>query len=289
MTPRDALAVIGSPNGKSGAMFLLGALLLTISIFVVQRGGLAASANAATAYLAADVGALRKEALALAEQKKAADEAAPLSSVPAFIDRIGDLADRHDARIGAVVPAPDEDALFEMEVSAGFRELIFFVAALEELDIQVAGFELSHTKLGSGEPLVQARVKIRPRNDAKRLAVPRLAAVRQELANATTRDPFQALIAGDAAGGENRLDLTQSYDLTGISVIEPAGDRIATIDLMDYVVGDLLDGRKLVHVGTDRVFLDVMDGDERSMFVIRLRRPGQTGEFAGSLPNGARR
>lgn len=280
MTPKEALALIGAPTGKAVAMLCAGVLALTLSAFVVLRGGIADSAYAAAEYLAADVKTLRTEARALSAKQKAADEATPLTSVPAFIDRIGDLADKHDATIGAVRPAPEDDALFEIELSAGYRELLQFIAALEELDIQVAGFALKRTALGPGKPKLAAVVQIRPRNDAKRLAVPRLAAVRATLAQSRTRDPFQALVADDAAGGGDRLDLTQAYNLTGIAVIEPAGERIATIDLFDYVVGDVLDGRRVVAVANDRVLLDALDDADGQKFIVRFRKI-----FGDSSPN----
>lgn len=285
MSPRDAIALIRRPAGKSAAMFLCGLMMITCSVLVVLRGQLTRSTHAAATYLSADVSALREEARALSAQKQAADDQAPLSSVPAFIDRIGDLADEHGVRIGSIQPATEEIALFELALTAGYQELLMFVAALEELDIQLAGFKLERAAPGQSKPLVEATIIIRPQNDARRLAVPRLAHVRQALGQSSSRDPFQALVAEGASGGGDRLDLTQAYSLTGIAMFEPAGDRIATINLLDYVVGDVLDGRTVVHVGTDRVLLDAIDTEDQQRFVIRLKTPGPQDEFGRSLPS----
>lgn len=283
MTPRKAVALVGTPTGKSIALLILGAMALTVASVIVVRGGLARSAEAAATYLAEDVKALRQEARALAALKKAGEDAAPLTSVPAFIDRIGDLANQHDAVVGAVRPAEEDDAQFEIELSAGYRELLQFIAALEELDIQVDGFALKRTALEAGPPKLAAVVSIRPRNDARRLAIPRLAAVRTALNQSQTRDPFQALVADGVDGGGDRLDLTQAYKLTGIAVIEPAGEHIATIDLFDYVVGDILDGRRVVAVARDRVLLDAQDEANSQKFIIRFRDAEAHAEIGASL------
>lgn len=283
MTPREAIALAATPTGKSIALLMVGVMALTVSAFVVVRGELAHSAELAATFLAKDVKTLRQEALALAAKRKAEEEAAPLTSVPAFIDRIGDLANQHDAVVGAVRPGLEGDAQFEIELTAGYRELLHFIAALEELDIQVDGFSLERTALGAGPPKLAAIINIRPRNDARRLAIPRLEAVRSALSQSHNRDPFQALIADDADGGGDRLDLTQAYKLTGIAVIEPAGEHIATIDLFDYVVGDVLDGRRVVAVARDRVLLDAEDETNRQKFIIRFRETEARAEIGSSL------
>jgi len=285
MTPREALALTATPTGKSVALLMAGVMALTVSTFVVVRGGLTRSAELAATYLIEDVTTLRKEAHALAAKRKAEEEAAPLTSVPAFIDRIGVLANAHDAVIGAVRPGLDGDAQFDIELSAGYRQLLHFIAALEELDVQVDGFTLERTALEAGPPKLAAVINIRPRNDARRLAIPRLAAVRSALSQTHTRDPFQALVANSANGGGDRLDLTQAYKLTGIAVIEPAGERIATIDLFDYVVGDVLDGRRVVAVAGDRVLLDAEDETDRQKFIIRFRDTEARAEIGRSLSN----
>lgn len=282
MTARDALTLLWTPTGKSAGAFVLGLLALSFSVFVAIRGDIAASARAAAELLTEESNALRAEAKALDLARKSALETTPLTSVPAFIDRIGVLAARHDAAVGVVKPVAGDDSLFQIGLTAGYRQLLSFIAALEGLDVEVAGFEMAREALGPGAPRLTATISIRPRNDAQRLAIPRLANVKAAIAADAARDPFQALIAGDGAGGVDRLDLSAAYRLSGIATIQPSGARIATIDLLDYVTGDVLDGRKVVRVDADRVLLDAADGDGGEKYVIRFRETPAT--LPQSLP-----
>lgn len=283
MTLLEALNLARTSTGKSVLAFVLGAAALLISAFVIVRGDIAASAHAAAALLSEEATQMRAEARELDKARKAASEASPLTSVPAFIDRIGVLAAAHGAEVASVQPVRDDDSLFQIGMDAGYRQLLSFIAALEGLDVEVAGFEFAQEEVDAGAPRLAASISIRPRNDAQRLSVPRLAAVREAIAAEAARDPFQALIAGAGEGGVDRLDLSTAYKLTGIATLQPSGDRIATIDLLDYVTGDVLDGRRIVRVDADRVLLDGGAGDGGEKYVIRFReRDSDAG--AASLP-----
>jgi len=262
-------AIFLSPNGKAASAFCLGALALAASLLLVVQGDIAASTTAAARLLTAETQTLRAEAKALAEAAKA-DDKTSLTSVPAFIDRIGALADRHGAQVGAVQPEHGDAGLFRIALTAPYSALLGFIAALEGLDVEVKSFDLKRKALGPGRPTLSASISIRARNDARNLSIPRLEAVRAALTSDAARDPFQALVAGAGAG--HRLDLSEAYRLTGIAVIQPAGLRIATIDMLDYMAGDVLDGRTIVAVEADRVLLDAIDGAENEKYVIRFRR-----------------
>ena len=91
------------------------------------------------------------------------------------------------------------------------------------------------------------------------------------------RDPFQALVSDSSDGdGAERADITAAYRLTGVATLEPSGERIATIDLIDYVIGDVLDGRLVVNVTEDRVLLDSLDERRSEKYVIRFARDPST-------------
>jgi len=150
------------------------------------------------------------------------------------------------------------------------------VAALEELDVEVVGFGIERQALKASAPTLTAAVKIRPRNDARRLAVPRIQLVREALFAEQARDPFQALISDSSSDGAERVDITDAYRLTGVATLEPSGERIATIDLIDYVIGDVLDGRLVVNVTEDRVLLDRLDERRSEKYVIRFARDTST-------------
>lgn len=263
-------AIIKGPTAQAAIVFAVGLAAFAYSAFVVLRGDLAESARVAQSALNRDATDLSKRSKALAAAAKAAKDAPPLTSVPAFIDRIGALADRHDAAVRSVKPVSDGSDTFEIIIASGYRALIGFVAALEELDIQVVGFGVERQALKASAPTLTAAVKIRPRNDAKRLTIPRIQIVREALFSERARDPFQALVADAGSGGVERVDITDAYKLTGVATLEPSGERIATIDLLDYVVGDVIDGRLVVEVGTDRVLLDSADKSNAEKYVIRF-------------------
>jgi len=274
------LAAVASPNGKAFGALAVGAAALAASAFLVIRGDIDRSARAAATLLLQETKELKAEATALEAQRKT-EKTTSLTSVPAFIDRIGVLADRRRAVVGAVQPSRRDDTLFEIVLHAPYRALIGFVSDLEGLDVQVASFKLKRKALGPGKPMLEATVAIRPRNEAQSLSIPRLDDVRAAISAEAARNPFQALVAAAEAGGADRLDLSEAYRLTGIATISPSGERIATIDLLDYVTGDVLDGREVVAVEADRVLLDPLDPESSDKYVIRMRLPG---EGARSLP-----
>lgn len=277
MQRAEVIAALKGPSAQAAIIFALGLAAFAYSAFVVVRGDLAESARIAQAVLNQDAGDLSKRSRALAAVAKAAKDAPPLTSVPAFIDRIGALADRHDAAVISVKPVSDGSDTFEIIIASGYRSLIGFVAALEELDIQVVGFGVERQALKASAPTLTAAIKIRPRNDARRLTIPRIQIVREALFSERARDPFQALVADASGAGVERVDITDAYKLTGVATLEPSGERIATIDLLDYVVGDMIDGRLVVEVGDDRVFLDSADKSSAEKYVIRFpNRPLDT-------------
>lgn len=258
------------PFGKALAMAAIGGCALFVSASFVVGGGIADSARSASAALEREARTLRKEAKKIAAADKARSAGASLRSVPMFIDRIGELAAENDARVGQVRPIGPDAALFEIDVAANYRALMNFVAALEELDIQVARFALTRRADGAPQAPMTAKLAIRPRNDAQRLSVPRLAAVRAALAAGASRDPFEALAADGDSGGA-RQDLTYTYRLTGISILQPSGERTATINSYDYEAGDVLDGREIVAIAADRVLLNALGDRRGEKFVIGFR------------------
>jgi len=196
--------------------------------------------------------------------------------VPAFIDRIGALAGEHNTAVMSIQPLRDTTDTFEITIASGYRALIGFVAALEELDVQVVGFGIERQALKASAPTLTAAIKIRPRNDARRLAIPRIQLVREALFAEQARDPFQALVSDNDGDGAERVDITAAYRLTGVATLEPSGERIATINLIDYVIGDVLDGRLVVNVTEDRVLLDSLDERRSEKYVIRFARDPST-------------
>lgn len=271
MTGADMKALLKGAGAQSAIVFLLGLAAFGYSTLVVLKGDIAESARVAAIALSQDARMLSQRSKALAAAAKAAEDAPPLTSVPAFIDRIGALAGRHNTAVMSIQPLRDSVDTFDITLASGYRALIGFVAALEELDVQVVGFGINRQALKANAPTLTATVKIRPRNDARRLAIPRIQLVREALFAEQARDPFQALITGGGDGAE-RVDITDAYKLTGVATLEPSGERIATIDLIDYVVGDVLDGRLVVDVTEDRVLLDSLDERRSDKYVIRFVR-----------------
>ncbi len=273
MTPRDLIAAAKGPTGKAVGALALGVAAFAASASLVVQGDIAASVDRARTALERDADLAKQDLKALHQSAEAARDRPPLTSVPAFIDRVGALAKAHNASVEGVMPLKGETSRFEIDVRSGYRALIGFVAALEELDVAVTAFDARRAAVTAGAPELEARIVIRPRNDARQLHIPRLEAVRAVLAAKSARNPFQPAVAADAAEGAERQDLTAAYRLTGVATLQPSGERIATIDLFDYVVGDMLDGRRVVHVGEDRVYLNAERDGRDERFVIRMTAP----------------
>lgn len=273
MTYQDILNRAKGPTGKAAGMFCLGAAALLLSAFAIVRNDLADGARRAAAVLSAEAKTLSAEARALAVAAKTAEGAPPLTSVPAFIDRIGALAEKHRTPVRAIQPSKRHVDRFEIVLEADYRPLVGFVAALEELDVQIISFDVARSDIADGEADLTAKVVILPRNDARRLKIPRMDAVRAALESIGARNPFLAVVEADGGAGDGRQDISAAYRLTGVAEVLPSGDRIATIDLFDYVIGDMLDGREIVHVGDDRVFLNGVGDRQEDRYVIRMIVP----------------
>ena len=272
MTGRDLLDMLRGPTAKAVLTLLFGAMAFAYSAIAYVGGDVGESGRHAAQLFSRDASVLRGEAASLRRAIASKANGPALSSVPAFIDRLGSLAAEHGAFVEGIAPVTGGSGAFRIGLSADYRSLIGFVAALEELDVTVLSFETRLTGSFRGAPALKARIDIQPQNDAQRLNVPRLAAVKAVLAANAARDPFQP-IREDDGKAKAQIDLTASYKLTGVSTIMPSGERVATIDLFDYVVGDVIDGREIVVIEPASVLLTATrDGaDERS--IIRMHTP----------------
>ena len=256
------------PPARAG-LFLAVALSGAVSAnLLVAHNHLTASAKAVSYHLLKDAEAVDKRLSEAATQIKDRANQPRLTSTPIFIDRIGRIARDHNVPIQSIRPNPDIKDLFQVDILASYHDFEGFIAALEELDVELVSFSAKIESVPSEDPTALFRIQLLPSNNARALDIPRLAELKRQIARSGRRNPFQRLDAGNT-DGTHRIDLSDILVLSGIATL---GDlRIATIDGQDYGIGDRLTERVVTGIDDDRVLLRRDDPDGVELYILRFR------------------
>lgn len=256
------------PVARAGA-FLLVAVFISAAVNLnVVHGHLTASAAVVRSHLDRDAQHAQKKLKEAALKIEDEANAPRLTSTPVFIDRIGNLAGEHGAPIQSIRPHPEKPDHFQVELRARYHDFEGFIAALEQLDVDLVAFDAEITDRTEEDPAALFRIELLPNNDARQLDIPRMASIREEMSRPQRRNPFQR-IGENVDGDGNRIDLSDILALSGIAEL---GDlRIATIDGQDYMVGDRISGREVTRIAEDRVLLRRDDPNSPELYVLRFR------------------
>lgn len=263
---REQLAQIGPLPRALTLLALAAAIFLGTNLYFIN-GWQAESAQLVTSYLERDAKRLTDQVARLQEIVKAQKDVPRLTSTPVFIERIGVLAAEEQVPIHGIRPDAENPELFVVSLEADYLAFERFIAALEELDVDILSFSAKVDNQSGDDPKATFELQLLPNNDARQLQIPRLRALRAELEGEERRNPFQRLDGGGSQEG-NRIDLTEFFSLTGISRI---GDySLVTINGHDYVVGDSLGNRKITAILDDRVLLERQGLNRLERFVLRF-------------------
>jgi len=233
----------------------------------------AGSAQVVTSYLQRDANGLTGRVTRLKELVAAQDNVPRLTSTPVFIERIGALAAAERVPIHGIRPDVDNPELFVVSLEADYLAFERFIAALEELDVDILSFSAKVDNQSGDDPKATFELQLLPNNDARQLQIPRLRALMARLEEEERRNPFQRLDGSGSLDG-NRIDLTDFFSLTGISRI---GDySLVTINGHDYVVGDRLGNREITEILDDRVLLQRQGLTRLERFVLRFPTLAET-------------
>lgn len=248
-------------------------LAVSLTVFVASNihfisNWQADSAQVVAAYLQRDASAMAKRVTRLKGLVETQSNAPRLTSTPVFIERIGALAAAERVPIHGIRPDADNPELFIVSLEADYLAFERFIAALEELDVDILSFSAKVDNQSGDDPKATFELQLLPNNDARQLQIPRLKALMAKLDAEERRNPFQRLDGGNSQDG-NRIDLTEFFSLTGISRI---GDySLVTINGYDYVVGDSLGNREIMEIQDDRVLLQRQGLNRLERFVLRFR------------------
>lgn len=225
------------------------------------------SAQIVTTYLQREASAMTNRVIRLQGLVQSQANAPRLTSTPVFIERIGALAAAEHVPIHGIRPDADNPELFIVSLEADYLAFERFIAALEELDVDILSFSAKVDNQSGDDPTATFELELLPNNDARQLQIPRLEALMVKLDAEERRNPFQRLDGGNSLDG-NRIDLTDFFSLTGISRI---GDySLVTINGYDYVVGDSLGNREIMEILDDRVLLQRQGLNRLERFVLRF-------------------
>lgn len=261
------------PIARAG-IFLAIAVAVSVAVNLnVIHGTIGASASAVRAHLDSDAQRIQQRLKQAALKIEDEANVPRLTSTPVFIDRIGQLAGEHGAPVQSIKPHPDKPDHFQVELRTRYHDFEGFIAALEQLDVELVAFDAEITDRTEEDPAAIFRIELLPNNNARQLDIPRLADIRQRMALPHRRNPFQRIGTESGADG-NRIDLSDILVLSGIATL---GDlRIATIDRQDYAVGDRISGREITRIDEDRVLMRRDDPASPELFILRFRAPGES-------------
>lgn len=251
---------------------VLSTLYLIVGLSLAAYVGLYVPAKAkyadlieAQKYIAAENAELKKRKAFFTKSNK--ETVNKLNSIPDFLKRINKLANDHKVIIRKFVPDEEDKLKFIIEMFGNYYVFTQFAADLESLDVVVHDLEVR--PYDSKKSINFIKFAITPKNDA-RPAPPRhfdtlLAMVKQK----NRRNPFQRLVD---IPGRDCIDQTWVHTLSGIGTI--SGKKVATINSLDYGIGDVLKptGLKIVSIGSDRVEFVKQTANAKECHILKFQQ-----------------
>jgi len=269
--------------------FVLSLVFMTVGIslfgwsnFVTTSQLAMEDARRISSTLAADEERLKNQ-LAEIERRKAEagqDASAGITSLPAFLERINEIAQATKVIIDELMPSKDEHLKFSIKIRADYFTYLRFSAKLESLNVSIHDLQVRPFNPGVTPPIHAIEFSITPRNDAAPLGGERLTRMRDQVEEKNKRNPFQRFAFNEANKEVlKQIELTWIHKLTGIGM--SGGKRTATINGKDYAVDDELDGMKITAIETDRVMLKKTTTDGVTEYLLKRRAGGIAAKAQG--------
>ncbi|MBT3196306.1 MAG: hypothetical protein HN842_03975 [Gammaproteobacteria bacterium] len=230
----------------------------------------------ATRRVAGEVALLKEKRLRVLERQKSVqgEEKRGVNSLPDFLFRINLLAKNNQVIIRKLTVDEQDRMRFNIELLIDYFTFLLFASELESLDVNIHDMEVHPYKPGAIPPLHLITFAITPRNDAQPLSGSRIVRLGEAVAKQEKRNPFRRFAQNDRGKGESEvipeIDLTWVYKLTGIGT--DRGGRYATIDRIDYLLNDVLDGKVITAIQKDRLYLSKNSAQGEQKFVLKFRR-----------------
>jgi len=260
----------------------MGIALFGWSNFVTTSQLAMEDARKITNTLATDEERLKRQIAEVERRKIEAgqDDSAGITSLPAFLERINEIAQTTKVIIDELMPSKDEQLKFSIKIRADYFTYLRFAAKLESLNVAIHDLQVRPFNPGVTPPIHAIEFSITPRDNAAPLESARLARMRDQVEEKNKRNPFQRFAFNESNKEVlKQIELTWIYKLTGIGM--SGGKRTATINGKDYAVDDELEGMKITAVETDRVVLKKTTSDGVTEYLLKRRASGVAAKAQG--------
>jgi len=248
--------------------FLLAALTFAgyALLYVPKQTGIA-DLKVMQAYLDKENRGLKSEQVSEGKKKKKVVN--KLNSIPAFLQRINLLAHKTGVIIRKLVPDQFDKLKFKLEIFSDYYTFVRFASRLENLNVTIHDLEVRPYDNTKTPPIHFITFAITPTNDAEPLTFERLVWLTKRVAQKDKRNPFQRF-AARTGRVKACIDQTWVYKLSGIGTIN--NKPFATINSVDYTIGDTLAGMTVKSVKSDRVELSKQTGEGRECHILKFRK-----------------
>ena len=252
-------------------LYLVAALIvLGYSVLYTGRQADIADLRMATTYLNDENTRLEEE---LKTQEKEGEELEEgIRSIPVFLSAINKLADDTDVIIDRLEPDNKDKLKFNIQIKADYFTFLRFASSLENLDVTILDMQVRPYDYRERDkpPKHLISFAITPKNDAEELTSERLSKLKEMVKEPDKRNPFQRFAYTEETGVITDIDLTWVHKLTGISSF--GSTSYATIDGIDYTVGDAMGGMEITEVRSTRVHLSRKTEDGTQTYLLMFRK-----------------
>lgn len=185
------------------------------------------------------------------------------TSTPAFLAEINALARANGIGIDQISGDRESNSSFQIDTRADFPAFLRFLAAVEGLDVEILKLQVTPTDLQDKSANRQVVLSIAPRDSGAVPSPDRVATVRQSV------DTLSTAAFSPAVAAPSSLPDSGTQRITGITEIN--GTLIATIDNIDYAVGDKIGTWVVSDISRQSVVLTDPAKGKRAKRVLSLR------------------
>lgn len=197
------------------------------------------------------------------------EEDTSIRSMPVFLNRINSIAKDNDVVIEKLTPVEDQLNKFALTFKANYETFLGFAGAFESLNVEINDLEVRPYDPSVVPPVHVINFSLTPRNDAEELTGDRLRRLQADISKKGKRNPFQRFAEGTLQNVP-LIDLTWVNKLTGIG--SRNGKAYATIDRLDFSIGDTFGAKVITAIESDRVLLSEETDTGSRDYVLKFRK-----------------
>lgn len=197
-------------------------------------------------------------------------------SRPHLLARISEIAYHNELFIHSIYPSPllGDKLSTTFEFASTYSTLIQFIATVEKQGFVILGLKLHHfnpelevekTEYSTPHPMISVSVSLAPHHDVFSDQYPTYVKTK------FYRDPFQRFTVERRHDDYHaRIDLSWIYKLENLENTQKCDS--ARINGQDYLMGDELDGRKIVEIQDDFLLMEKKTKNGQVKYILRFRK-----------------